>query len=77
MLLTAPELADLRTQLRAALTDPAGAELLQRLYGCWCHSACAALSLCLLARAYGHADALIHALAELQVGPWLLAQADR
>jgi vacuole morphology and inheritance protein 14 len=77
MLLTAPELADLRAQLHNALYDEEGAGLLCTLYKCWCHSACAALSLCLLARAYEHTERVIHSLAELPLGPWLLAQLDR
>lgn len=77
LLLTAPELADLRARLQNALHDAASAKLLQTLYSCWCHSACASLSLCMLAQAYTHVDAMIHALAELPLLPVLLAQVDR
>jgi hypothetical protein len=77
LLLTAPELADLRARLQNALSDGASARLLETLYSCWCHSACASLSLCMLAQAYTHVDAMIHALAELPLLPVLLAQVDR
>jgi vacuole morphology and inheritance protein 14 len=77
LLLTAPELAGLRMQLQNALHDQEAAQLLQTLYSCWCHSAVAGLSLCMLAQAYAHVDAMIHALAELPLLPVLLAQVDR
>ena len=77
LLLTAPELSGLRAQLQAAQRDADAAALLAALYPCWCHSACAALSLCMLAQAYAHIDAMIHALAELPLLPVLLAQIDR
>lgn len=77
MLLTAPELTDLRSRLQNARHDATSAQLLRTLYNCWCHSACAALGLCFLARAYTHTEAMIHALADLPLGPWLLAQLDR
>lgn len=77
MLLSAPELSSLRSSLQNALRDPESAKLLQTLYSCWSHSACAALSLCMLAQAYQHVGALIHELAELPLVPVLLAQVDR
>ena len=77
LLLTAPELAGLRGQLQNALHDEEAALLLRTLYPCWCHSAVAGLSLCMLAQAYTHVDAMIHALAELPLLPVLLAQVDR
>ena len=77
MLLSAPELSSLRSSLQGALHDPESAKLLQTLYSCWSHSACAALSLCMLAQAYQHVGALIHELAELPLVPVLLAQVDR
>jgi vacuole morphology and inheritance protein 14 len=77
MLLSAPELSSLRSNLQNALRDPESAKLLQTLYSCWSHSACAALSLCMLAQAYQHVGALIHELAELPLVPVLLAQVDR
>jgi vacuole morphology and inheritance protein 14 len=77
LLLTAPELSGLRNQLQMAQHDPEAASLLRALYRCWCHSACAALSLCMLAQAYAHVHAMIHVLAELPLLPVLLAQVDR
>lgn len=77
MLLSAPELASLRAHLQRSQRDPASAHLLRTLYSCWCHSACAALSLCMLAEAYQHVGAMIHTLADLPLVPVLLAQVDR
>lgn len=77
MLLSAPELASLRAHLQRSQRDSASAHLLRTLYSCWCHSACAALSLCMLAEAYQHVGAMIHTLADLPLVPVLLAQVDR
>lgn len=77
MLLSAPELSHLRAQLQRSQRDPGSAHLLRTLYSCWCHSACAALSLCMLAEAYQHVGAMIHTLADLPLVPVLLAQVDR
>jgi vacuole morphology and inheritance protein 14 len=77
LLLTAPELSDLRGRLQVALSDRGSAALLAALYSCWCHSACASLSLCMLAQAYRLVNRMIHALAELPLLPVLLAQVDR
>jgi hypothetical protein len=49
--LTAPELSGLRNQLQLTQRNPEAASLLRALYQCWCHSACAVLSLCMLAQA--------------------------
>ena len=77
LLLTAPELSDLRSRLQNALHNAESAKLFRTLYSCWCHSASASLSLCMLAQAYRHVNAMIHALAELPLLPVLLAQVDR
>ncbi|KAG2488883.1 hypothetical protein HYH03_012677 [Edaphochlamys debaryana] len=77
ILLTGPELAELRDQLRRAAVDPAGAQLFATLYPSWCYSAGALLSLCFVAQAYEHAEAIVHAFADLPFGAELLVQIDR
>eukprot|EP00198_Chlamydomonas_reinhardtii_P009884 XP_001699221.1 predicted protein [Chlamydomonas reinhardtii] len=77
ILLTGPELAELRDQLRRAAKDPAGARLFSVLYPSWCYSAGALLSLCFVAQAYDHAVDIVHAFADLPFGAELLVQVDR
>ncbi|GIL89811.1 hypothetical protein Vretimale_16501 [Volvox reticuliferus] len=77
ILLTGPELAELRDQLRRAAVDPAGAKLFTVLYPSWCYSAGALLSLCFVAQAYDHAVEIVHAFADLPFGAELLVQIDR
>ena len=50
ILLTAPELADMRSLLKQSLVNPAGRDLFVSLYSSWCHSPIATVSLCLLAQ---------------------------
>lgn len=50
ILLTAPELADLRGLLKETLSGPGGRDLFVALYASWCHSPMATVSLCLLAQ---------------------------
>lgn len=50
ILLTSPEVRELRDKLREAATRPSGASLFSALYPCWAHSTGAVLSLCLLAQ---------------------------
>ncbi|GFR44340.1 hypothetical protein Agub_g5556, partial [Astrephomene gubernaculifera] len=77
ILLTGPELAELRNQLRRASQDPAGAQLFRVLYPSWATSAGALLSLCFVAQAYEHAVEVVGAFAELPFGAELLVQIDR
>ncbi|PNH05463.1 Protein VAC14 [Tetrabaena socialis] len=77
ILLTGPELAELRGQLRSAAVNPAGAQLFSVLYPSWCYSAGALLSLCFVAQAYDHAVEVVHAFADLPFGAELLVQIDR
>jgi vacuole morphology and inheritance protein 14 len=58
ILMTAPELADLRRKLRET-RSPEAAQLFGALYGSWCHNAVSTLALCLLAQAYEHAAGLL------------------
>lgn len=48
ILLTAPELAEMRSLLKQSLLNPAGRDLFVSLSASWCHSAIATVSLCLL-----------------------------
>ncbi|CAL5227221.1 g10142 [Coccomyxa viridis] len=77
ILLTAPELKDLRLLLRSAAHSEDGASLFKWLYRSWCHSLGAVLSLCFLSEAYGHAYELASCYAELPMGVEVLVQIDR
>ena len=50
ILLTSPEVRELRELLREAGQDPRGAAFFNALYPCWSHSTGALLSLCFLAQ---------------------------
>ncbi|KAK9805928.1 hypothetical protein WJX73_005859 [Symbiochloris irregularis] len=77
ILLTAPELNNLRTLLKQAAANSDGAALRACLYKSWCHSAGAVLSLCLLSQAYGHASELVAAFADVPMTLEVLVQVDR
>lgn len=76
ILLTAPELFNLRKQLMAMATD-ASRSLFVELYKSWCHSAVATLSLCLLTQVYDHACDLLDKFAQLDVTVELLVEVRR
>ncbi|KAK3237717.1 hypothetical protein CYMTET_52228 [Cymbomonas tetramitiformis] len=73
ILLTAPETSELRQMLRHSLQNPEGRDLHCAL----CHSPVAAVSLCLLCQAYGHASALISSFGQIDAGVDLLVQVDQ
>ncbi|XP_024389765.1 protein VAC14 homolog isoform X1 [Physcomitrium patens] len=77
ILLTAPELAEMRSLLKLSLLNPAGGDLFVSLSSSWCHSSIATVSLCLLAQAYQHASAVIQALGESDINVNLLVQVDK
>lgn len=77
ILLTAPELIDLRSLIQLSLMSEEGANLFVALYNCWCHNSVAAISLCLLAQAYRHSATIIREINEADVTPSMLAQLDR
>lgn len=77
ILLTAPELAEMRSLLKQSLLNPAGRDLFVSLSASWCHSAIATVSLCLLGQAYQHASAVIQALGESDINVNLLVQVDK
>lgn len=59
IVLTAPEMAQVRTLIRDSLTSKSGRQLFEGLYTCWCHNPVATFGLCLFAQAYELAAALI------------------
>ena len=76
LLLTAPEMLNLREELRGALKDPAGASLFRDLYLSWANSAAATLALCLLCKAFEHAVSVLQVLGTLEASPGLLMEID-
>ncbi|KAJ3120430.1 hypothetical protein HK098_004604, partial [Nowakowskiella sp. JEL0407] len=76
ILITAPELSDLRRRLRN-LDSRDGTLLFTTLYRSWCHNPVAAFSLCLLAQSYEHAANLLQIFAELEITVNLLVQIDK
>ncbi|KAJ1548127.1 hypothetical protein HK096_004313 [Nowakowskiella sp. JEL0078] len=76
ILITAPELLDLRRRLRN-LDSRDGTYLFTTLYKSWCHNPVAAFSLCLLAQAYEHAANLLQIFAELEISVNFLIQIDK
>ncbi|KAH7652853.1 Vacuole morphology and inheritance protein 14 [Dioscorea alata] len=77
ILLTSPELADLRNILKQSLLNVTGKDLFVSLYASWCHSAMATISLCLLAQAYHHASTIIQSLGEEDINSKFLIQLDK
>ena len=68
ILLTAPELADLRARLRSVRTaDPGSHDLFNALYRCWSHNPAATFCLCLLSNCYEHASALVASFTHLDL----------
>ncbi|KAJ3278003.1 hypothetical protein HK104_002750 [Borealophlyctis nickersoniae] len=76
ILITAPELADLRRRLRN-LDARDGSHLFTCLYRSWSHNAVATFSLCLLAQAYEHAANLLQTFADLEITVTFLIQIDK
>lgn len=73
-LLPLAQAAELRTLLQKALQSAEGGRLFAALYRSWAHSPGATLSLCLLARAYEHAAAVVAAFADIPVTVEVLVQ---
>ncbi|KAJ1655716.1 hypothetical protein IWQ61_004588 [Dispira simplex] len=76
ILITAPELVDLRRRLRY-LDNRENQQLFIALYRSWCHSPVATFTLCLLAQAYEHAANLLPGFAEMEMTVALLIQIDK
>lgn len=77
ILLTAPELLPLRNILKRGLADTQARDLFTALYRCWCFNSVAAVSLCLLAKAYEQAYALIRAFGEREITVSMMVQIDK
>lgn len=76
ILLTSTEFSDMRKSLRD-LREPTQVDLFITLYKSWCHNPTATFSLCLMARAYEHAYALVRRFAELEISVSLLVEIDK
>jgi len=84
LLLNAFELKD-RDYKDITITNPGdehsgtrnSVQVFESLFRCWCHSPVATFSLCLLARAYGVAFALVQKFSELEVTVGFLMQIDK
>eukprot|EP00743_Colponemidia_sp_Colp-15_P004953 GILK01005338.1.p1 GENE.GILK01005338.1~~GILK01005338.1.p1 ORF type:complete len:691 (-),score=126.29 GILK01005338.1:140-2212(-) len=79
ILLTAPELSDLRSILKQCVQTPngKGLDVFQALFKSWCHCTVSTLSLCLLAQAYELASALVNKFAEMEITVSTLVQIDK
>ena len=75
ILLTSTETAELRLALKASLSNRNAAAFFTALFPSWCHSAVAAISLCLLAQAYGPASRVVASLGDVDTTVDLLVQA--
>jgi len=81
ILLTAPELHELRSLLKTSFQPTASDEdrlVFVSLFNCWCHNPVATFSLCLLAQAYDVSFALIKKFTtDLEVTVGILMQVDK
>ncbi|KAG9284230.1 hypothetical protein G9A89_002040 [Geosiphon pyriformis] len=76
ILITSPELSDLRKRLKSLETKD-GQMLFTIIYKSWSHNPVATFSLCLLAQAYEHAANLLQSFAELDITVNILIQIDK
>ncbi|KAG0371391.1 hypothetical protein BGZ54_000018 [Gamsiella multidivaricata] len=76
ILITAPELADLRKRLKT-VDSRDGQALFTVLYKSWCHNPVSTFALCLMAQYYEHAVALLQSFAEFEITVNLLIQVDK
>jgi vacuole morphology and inheritance protein 14 len=78
ILMTAPELSEVRRQLKQSMeAGGSTSPLFNALYKAWCHDTVAVLSLCLLAQAYEQACSLLQTFTELEVTVSFLVQLDK
>ncbi|GAB5036018.1 vac14 family protein, partial [Nannochloropsis oceanica] len=80
ILLTAPELSELRAILKGSFAPDAPADTRQtfkRLFSSWCHNPVATFSLCLLSQAYQASALLIDQFAAVEVTVSFLMQIDK
>ncbi|TPX63447.1 hypothetical protein CcCBS67573_g08682 [Chytriomyces confervae] len=76
ILVTAPELSDLRRRLKN-LDSRDGLLLFAVLYRSWCHNPVSTFCLCLLSQAYEHASTLLQTFADLEITVQFLIQVDK
>lgn len=76
ILITAPELSQLRMRLRS-LNNKEGVSFFTALFTSWCHNPSAALALCLLSQAYEHAFLLLQTIVDFEITVPLLIQIDK
>ncbi|KAF9439117.1 hypothetical protein BGZ76_011355 [Entomortierella beljakovae] len=76
ILITAPELSELRKRLRNS-DNRDGQALFAVLYKSWCHNSVSAFALCLMAQYYEHAVAVLQSFAEFEMTVNFLIQVDR
>ncbi|KAF8946834.1 hypothetical protein BGZ47_011225 [Haplosporangium gracile] len=76
ILITAPELADLRKRLKS-VDSRDGQALFAVLYRSWCHNPVSTFALCLMAQYYEHAVALLQSFADFEITVNLLIQVDK
>lgn len=76
ILITAPELSQLRMRLRS-LNNKEGVLFFSALFRSWSHNPCAALALCLLSQAYEHAFLLLQTIVDFEITVALLIQIDK
>ncbi|KAF8475720.1 vacuolar protein 14 C-terminal Fig4p binding-domain-containing protein [Kalaharituber pfeilii] len=76
ILITAPELGDLRKRLRSLDTKD-GQTIFVSLFRSWCYNSVATFSLCLLAQAYEQASNLLQIMADLDITVNMLIQVDK
>jgi vacuole morphology and inheritance protein 14 len=76
ILITAPELNEMRTRLKN-IDSREGSALFCALYRSWCHNPIAVFSLCLLAQAYEHASNLIICFGDVEISVHFLVQLDK
>lgn len=76
ILITAPELSQLRMRLRS-LNNKEGVMFFTALFRSWCHNPSAALALCLLSQAYEHAFLLLQTIVDFEITVPLLIQIDK
>lgn len=82
ILLTAPELAELRATLKAswtpaAVADGTAQQTFRKLFSSWCHDPVSTFSLCLLSQAYELASELVTKFADIDVTLGFLMQLDK
>lgn len=76
VLITAPELSDLRKSLKHLENDQ-DKSLFCKIYKSWSHNPISVFTLCLLSQNYQHASELLYIISDLQVNVDLLIQVDK